>query len=203
MIDTAWFNRPAMREYTAEQKLIVTYLWFTVDHAGFWVPEVDVMNTRLRTSITEADLLKMLHGRVRVMSNGEWWFSDFVPELYGPLQPAGVIDKRGSNIHQSVVRRLIDMRVPRVASLIDPVFLNDRMKEILSPSSMGSGTHGHGFGRPKEKERDKEKERRIGGAGGKVIKLKGKKFGHGHSTQPQPRKATPRTLTQRIEGGGY
>lgn len=87
-IDTGIFRKPLVRALEAPYKLLWVYLQCECDHAGFWIPEMDVAQSRLSIKMTQEKALTGLGDLVAVMPGGEWWLVDFAAFQYGRLNPA-------------------------------------------------------------------------------------------------------------------
>lgn len=132
-IDSSLFRKPLVRALDAPSKLLWIYIQCECDHAGIWIPEMDIVNARLGVRMTEDKALEKLAGLVQKLPTGEWFIGDFVPFQYGKLNPL-------NRAHSSV---------------IDVLKAHGLMTEELEIKGLTSPLEG---AKDKEKDMDKEKE---------------------------------------------
>jgi len=87
-----------------DHKLLWVYLLDKCDHAGFFKPNMKMLNFCLDATYKEKDILNIFKDRIKVVTNAKWFIPKFILFQYGELS-------KDSHFHKKIITTLKENRV--------------------------------------------------------------------------------------------
>jgi len=104
MFDTGMYRKPFMKGLDTVYKLFWNYILLDCDHAGVWEVEIEIVNLRLGTNLTEEEVIEAFDGKIVDLGDCKWFVPSFISFQYGELRV-------GHRVHDSVIKRLNSLSI--------------------------------------------------------------------------------------------